>query len=172
MVNGDWGWVIDALRSIPIYLFPILFLCGCKSHKEILSDKTLATDSLSHSEHHRTMAMMDSLMEHIDFSFDSLKINIAEPVTSSNDSVFTPTFFRWYSLSAYGGRLVDNSALYKQRIECYNSLDTVRYKQSAIEHSQQSATSTSLYSPKSITAISFVFIIIFGILLLHRKSKK
>ena len=37
-------------------------------------------DSLAHSEHHRTIAVIDSAMRHIDFSFDTLKINIERPV--------------------------------------------------------------------------------------------
>ena len=46
--NGNWRLRIDWLRSIPIYLFPFLILCGCKTNKNIVTDKSLATDSLAH----------------------------------------------------------------------------------------------------------------------------
>ena len=47
----------------------------CRVQPKMRLRKTLA-----HSEHHRTIAVIDSAMRHIDFSFDTLKINIERPV--------------------------------------------------------------------------------------------
>ena len=56
------------------------FLGGCRSHKEAVNNKSLNNDSIARSEHHRTIAVIDSAIRNIDFSFDTLKINIERPV--------------------------------------------------------------------------------------------
>lgn len=145
--NGNWRLRIDWLRSIPIYLFPILILCGCKTNKNIVTDKSLATDSLAHSEHHRTTAVIDSAIRHFDFSFDTLKIEIERPGQYAE----APEIIR---LKAIKGRVIDRRREHRDSVEAYNSLDTVRYRQAAVEASTEHTATTRLYNPPDGTIIS------------------
>ena len=76
------------------------FLGGCRSHKETVSNKSLDRDSVARSEHHRTIAVIDSAIRNIDFSFDTLKINIERPVEYAE----APEVIR---LTATRGRVID-----------------------------------------------------------------
>ena len=155
--NGNWRVRIDWLRSIPIYLFPILILCGCKTNKNIVTDKSLATDSLAHSEHHRTTAVIDSAIRHFDFSFDTLKIEIERPSSVGEASEII-------RLKAIRGRVIDRRQMFRDSVEAYNSLDTVAYKQSAIEASTEHTATTRLYNPPNGTAAGIITILVIGCL--------
>ena len=155
--NGNWRVRIDWLRSIPIYLFPILILCGCKTNKNIVTDKSLATDSLAHSEHHRTTAVIDSAIRHFDFSFDTLKIEIERPSSVGEASEII-------RLKAIRGRVIDRRQMFRDSVEAYNSLDTVAYKQSAIEASTEHTATTRLYNPPNGTAAVIITILVIGCL--------
>ena len=56
-----------------IFLLALALITSCRSHKELQQDKSLAVDSVARSEHHRTIAVIDSAIRNIDFSFDTLK---------------------------------------------------------------------------------------------------
>ena len=144
--NGNWRLRIDWLLSIPIYLFPILILCGCKTNKNIVTDKSLATDSLAHSEHHRTTAVIDSAVRHFDFSFDTLKLEIERPGQYAE----APEIIR---LKAIKGRVIDRRREHRDSVEAYNSLDTVRYRQAAVEASTEHTPTPRLYNPPDGTII-------------------
>ena len=88
------------LISLGSALLALVYLTGCKTNKNIVSDKSLATDSLAHSEHHRTTAVIDSAVRHFDFSFDTLKIEIERPVQYAE----APEIIR---LKAIKGRVID-----------------------------------------------------------------
>ena len=144
------------------------FLGGCRSHKEAVADKSLSVDSVARSEHHRSMAVIDSVIRNIDFSFDTLKINIERPYFSDDSVATQPEIIR---IKAVKGRVIDRRRVHRDSVEAFNRLDTVAYHQSAAESSTEHSATTRLYNPPNGTAVIIVALIIAGILLFvfHRK---
>lgn len=144
------------------YLIPFIaifaILASCKSQKNIVTDKSLVTDSLAHSEHHRSIAVIDSAIRHFDFSFDTLKIEIERPVEYAE----APEIIR---LTATKGRVIDRQRVQRNQVEAYNSLDTVAYKQSATEASTEHTATTRLYNPPNGTAAVIITILVIGCLI-------
>lgn len=104
-----------AMRSL-IIIFLTCALVGCKSQKNVSASQSAKVDSLAHSEHHRTMAVIDSAMRHIDFSFDTLKVNIERPVEYAE----APEIIR---LTAVRGRVIDQRrGLQSARYGCLSSI--------------------------------------------------
>ena len=133
------------------------FLGGCRSHKEAVNNKSLNSDSIARSEHHRTIAVIDSAIRNIDFSFDTLKINIERPVEYAE----APEII---SLTATRGRVIDQRRVYRDSVEAFNQLDTVAYKKSAAEASTEHTATTRLYNPPDGTAVLIIALVIAGIL--------
>ena len=156
-VNGNWGWVIEWLRSIPIYLFPILIITSCRSHKELQQDKSLAVDSVARSEHHRTIAVIDSMMRSTSFDFDTLEVRVERPTAYAEK----PEVIR---LKATKGRVRDQRRVQRNQVEAFNRLDTVAYHQSAAESSTEHTATTRLYNPPDGTAVLIIALVIAGIL--------
>lgn len=152
------------MRSL-ILLFMTFALIGCKSQKNVVASQSVKTDSLAHSEHHRSIAVIDSLIRNIDFSFDTLKINIERPVEYAE----APEVIR---LTATNGRVIDSRKLKHNQVENYNRLDTVAYHQSAVESSAEHSATTRLYNPPSGTAVAVVALIIAGVLIFIFLRKK
>ena len=144
------------MRSL-IILFLTCALVGCKSQKNVVASQSVKTDSLAHSEHHRTIAVIDSAMRHIDFSFDTLKINIERPVEYAE----APEIIR---VTATKGRVIDKRRVHRDSVEAYNQLDTVAYRQSAAETSTEHTATTRLYNPPDGTAVLIIALIIAGVL--------
>ena len=140
-----------------IILFLTCALMGCKSQKNVVASQSVNTDSLAHSEHHRTMAVIDSAMRNIDFSFDTMKINIERPVEYAE----APEIIR---LTAVRGRVVDQRRAHRDSVEAFNRLDTVAYHQSAAEASTEHSATTRLYNPPDGTAVLIIALVIAGIL--------
>lgn len=138
-----------------------LVLFGCKSHKEVVSDKSLSTDSIARSEHHRTIAVIDSAIRNIDFSFDTLKINIERPYSIGDTDACQPEVIR---IKAVKGRVIDRRRAVRDSVEAFNRLDTVAYHQSAAETSTEHTATTRLYNPPDGTAVMIIALIIAGIL--------
>lgn len=153
------------MRSL-IVLFLTCALVGCKSQKNIVASQSVKTDSLAHSEHHRTMAVIDSAMRNIDFSFDTLKINIERPVEYAE----APEIIR---LTAVRGRVIDQRRAHRDSVEAFNRLDTIAYHQSAAEASTEHSATTRLYNPPDGTLTSVFAILIAGVLiyLFYRKRE-
>ena len=143
------------MRSL-ILLFMTCALIGCKSQKNVAASQSVETDSLAHSEHHRSIAVIDSLIRNIEFSFDTLKINIERPVEYAE----VPEIIR---LTATNGRVIDRRRVYRDSVEAFNQLDTVAYKKSAVEASTEHTATTRLYNPPSGTAVAVVALIIAGV---------
>lgn len=152
------------MRSL-ILIFMSCALIGCKSQKNVVASQSVKTDSLAHSEHHRSIAVIDSLIRNIDFSFDTLKINIERPVEYAE----APEIIR---LTATNGRVIDSRKLQHNQVETYNRLDTVAYHQSAVESSAEHSATTRLYNPPSGTAVAVVALIIAGVLIFIFLRKK
>jgi len=134
------------------------FLGGCRSHKEVVRDNSLSVDSVARSEHHRTIAVIDSVIRNIDFSFDTLKINIERPSAVCDK----PEVIR---LKAVRGRVIDRRRVHRDSVEAFNRLDTVAYHQSAAETSTEHTTTTRLYNPPDGTAMFVITILVIGGLL-------
>lgn len=138
------------------------FLGGCRSHKEVVRDNSLSVDSVARSEHHRTTAVIDSLVRNIDFSFDTLKINIERPYYIGDSVASQPEIIR---LKAVRGRVIDQRRVHRDSVEGFNRLDTVAYHQSAAETSTEHTTTTRLYNPPDGTAMFVITILVIGGLL-------
>lgn len=144
------------MRHLIIILLPCI-LIGCKSQKNVVSDKSLAVDSLAHSEHHRTMAVIDSIARSTSFDFDTLEVTVERPTAIAD----APEVIR---MKAVKGRVIDRRQMFRDSVEAYNSLDTVAYKQSAIEASTEHSATTRLYNPPNGTAAVIITIIVIGCL--------
>lgn len=133
------------------------FLGGCRSNKEAVNNKSLNSDSIARSEHHRTIAVIDSAIRNIDFSFDTLKINIERPVEYAE----APEIIR---LKATRGRVIDRRRVHRDSVEAFNRLDTVAYHQSAAEASTEHTATTRLYNPPDGTTVLVIALVIAGVL--------
>lgn len=133
------------------------FLGGCRSNKEAVNNKSLNSDSIARSEHHRTIAVIDSAIRNIDFSFDTLKINIERPVEYAE----APEIIR---LKATRGRVIDRRRVHRDSVEAFNRLDTVAYHQSAAEASTEHTATTRLYNPPDGTMVLVIALVIAGVL--------
>lgn len=145
------------MRSI-IFIIVLAILTGCKSQKQVVSDKSLDIDSVARSEHHRTIAVIDSAIRNIDFSFDTLKINIERPVQYAE----APEVIR---LTATKGRIIDRRSVHRDSVEAFNRLDTVAYHQSAAETSTEHTATTRLYNPPDGTAAVIITILVISCLI-------
>ena len=141
-----------------IFILALAILTGCKSQKQVVSDKSLDIDSVARSEHHRTIAVIDSAIRNIDFSFDTLKINIERPVQYAE----APEVIR---LTATKGRVIDRRSVHRDSVEAVNRLDTVAYHQSAAETSTEHTATTRLYNPPDGTAAVIITILVIGCLI-------
>ncbi len=138
------------------YLIPLFaifaILTSCKSHKDIVSDKSLDVDSVARSEHHRTIATIDSVIRSTSFDFDTLEVNIERPTAYAEK----PEIIR---LKATKGRVIDRQRVQRNQVEAYNSLDTVAYHQSATEASTEHSATTRLYNPPNGTVVAIFAIL-------------
>lgn len=170
------------MRSI-IFIIVLAILTGCKSQKQVVSDKSLDIDSVARSEHHRTIAVIDSAIRNIDFSFDTLKINIERPIQYAEAPEFwckrgqngsslpvMPSAAQnapceVIRLTATKGRVIDRRSVHRDSVEDFNRLDTVAYHQSAAETSTEHTATTRLYNPPDGTAAVIITILVIGCLI-------
>lgn len=151
-----------------IFLLALALITSCRSHKELQQDKSLAVDSIARSEHHRTIAVIDSAIRNIDFSFDTLKINIERPYSIGDTVACQSEIIR---IKAVKGRVIDRRRVHRDSVEAFNRLDTVAYRQSAAETSTEHTATTRLYNPPDGTAAVIITILVIGCLiyLFYRK---
>lgn len=148
------------MRSI-IFILALALITSCRTHKELQQDKSVAVDSVARSEHHRTIAVIDSAIRNIDFSFDTLKINIERPYSVGDSVASQPEVIR---IKAVRWRVIDRRRAVRDSVEAFNRLDTVAYHQSAAETSTEHTATTRLYNPPDGTAVMIIALIIAGIL--------
>lgn len=148
------------MRSL-IFILALALITSCRSHKDLQQDKSLAVDSIARSEHHRTIAVIDSAIRNIDFSFDTLKINIERPYPIGDTVACQPEIIR---IKAVRGRVIDRRRVHRDRVEAFNWLDTVAYHQSAAETSTEHTATTRLYNPPDGTAVMIIALVIAGII--------
>ncbi len=145
------------MRSL-ILLLALALITSCRSHKELQQDKSLAVDSVARSEHHRTIATIDSLMHSTSFDFDTLEVQVERPTAYAEK----PEVIR---LKATKGRVIDQRRVQRNQVEAYNQLDTVAYKKSAAEASTEHTATTRLYNPPNGTAVAIITILVIGCLI-------
>lgn len=145
------------MRSL-ILLLALALITSCRSHKELQQDKSLAVDSVARSEHHRTIATIDSMMRSTSFDFDTLEVQVERPTAYAE----VPEVIR---LKAVKGRVIDNRRVQRNQVEAYNQLDTVAYKKSAAEASTEHTATTRLYNPPNGTAVAIITILVIGCLI-------
>ena len=144
------------MRSL-IFILALALITSCRSHKELQQDKTLAVDSIARSEHHRTIAVIDSMMRSTSFDFDTLEVQVERPTAYAEK----PEVIR---LKATKGRVRDQRRVQRNQVEAFNRLDTVAYRQSAAESSTEHTATTRLYNPPDGTAVLIIALVIAGIL--------
>ena len=149
------------MRSI-IFILALALITSCRTHKELQQDKSVAVDSVARSEHHRTIAVIDSAIRNIDFSFDTLKINIERPYSVGDSVASQPEVIR---IKAVRGRVIDRRRAVRDSVEAFNRLDTVAYRQSAAETSTEHTATTRLYNPPDGTASVIITILVIGCLI-------
>lgn len=145
------------MRSL-ILIITLAILTGCKSQKQVVSDKSLDIDSVARSEHHRTIATIDSMMRSTSFDFDTLEVQVERPTAYAEK----PEIIR---LKAVKGRVIDKRRVERNQVEAYNQLDTVAYKKSAAEASTEHTATTRLYNPPNGTAVAIITILVIGCLI-------
>ena len=145
------------MRSL-ILLLALALITSCRSHKELQQDKSLAVDSVARSEHHRTIAVIDSMMRSTSFDFDTLEVQVERPTAYAEK----PEVIR---LKATKGRVRDQRRVQRNQVEAYNQLDTVAYKKSAAEASTEHSATTRLYNPPNGTAVAIITILVIGCLI-------
>ena len=145
------------MRSL-ILLLALALITSCRSHKELQQDKSVAVDSVARSEHHRTIATIDSMMRSTSFDFDTLEVQVERPTAYAEK----PEVIR---LKAVKGRVIDNRRVQRNQVEAYNQLDTVAYKKSAAEASTEHTATTRLYNPPNGTAVAIITILVIGCLI-------
>ena len=145
------------MRSL-ILLLALALITSCRSHKELQQDKSLAVDSVARSEHHRTIATIDSMMRSTSFDFDTLEVQVERPTAYAEK----PEVIR---LKAVKGRVIDKRRVERNQVEAYNQLDTVAYKKSAAEASTEHSATTRLYNPPDGTAAVIITILVIGCLI-------
>lgn len=144
------------MRSI-IFILALALITSCRSHKELQQDKSLAVDSVARSEHHRTIAVIDSMIRSTSFDFDTLEVRVERPTAYAEK----PEVIR---LKATKGRVRDQRRVQRNQVEAFNRLDTVAYRQSAAESSTEHTATTRLYNPPDGTAVLITALVIAGIL--------
>lgn len=145
------------MRSV-IFIIALAILTGCKSNKEVVIDKSLDLDSVARSEHHRTIATIDSMTRSTSFDFDTLEVQVERPTAYAEK----PEVIR---LKAVKGRVIDKRRVERNQVEAYNQLDTVAYKKSAAEASTEHTATTRLYNPPNGTAVAIITILVIGCLI-------
>ena len=117
-------------------------LAGCRSNKEVISDKSLLTDSISSSASHRSMLVVDSLATQLDFSFDTLRVHIERPVAYAE----RPEVIR---MTAVRGRVSDSRRTSRDSVEIFNARDTVAFHQSSADTKTEVKSTTRVMDPPS-----------------------
>lgn len=109
------------------------------------------------------MAVVDSVMRNIDFSFDTLIIDFKSLCPSKDINIERPSVVadapEIIRIKAVKGRVIDRQRVQREQVEAYNRLDTVKYHQSAAEASTEHSATTRLYNPPDGTALFIIAIL-------------
>lgn len=146
-------------------ILTLLVAASCRSQKQTVCETATLTDSISHSENHRTLAVIDSAVRSMSFDFDTLEVHIERPSAMAD----IPETVR---LRAVKGRVRDTRRSNRESIEHYNTVDSVAFRQSAVSSSAEHSATTRLYNPPSGTAVAIVAVLVAGfIIFISRRNR-
>lgn len=147
-----------------IFIFALALITSCRSQKEVQKDVALSVDSVAHSSHHRSMAVLDTLAAKMEFDFDTLCVTIERPVADMPPEVV--------KIRAVMGKISHSKEQRKLAAAHEERLDTLAYKLASADKSAEHTATTRVYDPPNATGIIlFALLIIGGIayIYFHRK---
>lgn len=139
------------MRTLTLFAALLVILAGCKSQKHVVESQSVTTDSLAHSESHRTILQTDCIAARFDFDFDTLNVTIERQVAD------VPEVIR---LKAVGGKIIRSKEQNKLAAAHEERLDTLAYKLASMDNSMEHTATTAVYNPPSATIIVLVSLLI------------
>lgn len=143
------------MRLVILTIFASCILAGCKSQKHVVENRSVDTDSLAHSEHHRTILRIDSAIHSVDFAFDTLAISVQRQVADTIEIV---------RLKAVKGQVLSHRKQNQYAADHEERLDTLAYKLASSEATAEHTATTRAYDPPNTTAIILCVLLLGGIM--------
>lgn len=139
------------MRTLTLFASLLVILAGCKSQKHVVASQSASTDSLAHSESHRTILQTDCIAARFDFDFDTLNVTIERQVADVPEVI---------KLKAVGGKIIRSKEQNKLAAAHEERLDTLAYKLASTDNSMEHTATTAVYNPPSATIIVLVSLLI------------
>lgn len=139
------------MRTLTLFAALLVILAGCKSQKHIVASQSVTTDSLAHSESHRTILQTDCIAARFDFDFDTLNVTIERQVADVPEVI---------KLKAVGGKIIRSKEQNKLAADHHQRLDSIAYKLASADNSMEHTATTAVYNPPSATIIVLVSLLI------------
>lgn len=149
------------MRTLTLFAALLVILAGCKSQKHTVACQSATTDSLAHSESHRTILQTDCIAARFDFDFDTLNVTIERQVADVPviDGVALPCK-ELVKLKAVGGKIIRSKEQNKLAAAHEERLDTLAYKLASSDNSMEHTATTAVYNPPSATIIVLASLLI------------
>lgn len=138
-----------------IFFLLLALSVSCRSHKDVQQDIVIKTDSVTTMTTHRTMAEIDSVVGSMNFTFDTLEVDIQQQAEH-------PKIIR---MRAVNGKLDLSHSRQRQAVEIKSRLDSTANKTSSVDKSSEQTASINAYNPPNTTVIGCVALIIVAILI-------
>lgn len=158
------------MKHLLPFLLIVLCVSSCGTQKQVQKDVSAATDSVVTAEHHRTIAVSDSIIKNLHFEFDTLTITVERPVLVEGQAIRPTEIVR---LKAVGGKLNDTRRQHKVAVEAKSRLDSTAYKANSADKSAEHTATTVAYEPPNTTSFLLFVALILGLLAyysLHRRK--
>ena len=158
------------MKHLLPFLLIVLCVSSCGTQKQVQKDVSAATDSVVTAEHHRTIAISDSIIKNLHFEFDTLTITVERPVLVDGQALRPTEIVR---LKAVGGKLNDTRRQHKVAVEAKSRLDSTAYKANSADKSAEHTATTVAYEPPNTTSFLLFVALILGLLayyFLHRRK--
>ena len=158
------------MKHLLPFLLIVLCVSSCGTQKQVQKDVSAATDSVVTAEHHRTIAVSDSIIKNLHFEFDTLTITVERPVLVEGQAIRPTEIVR---LKAVGGKLNDTRRQHKVAVEAKSRLDSTAYKANSADKSAEHTATTVAYEPPNTTSFLLFVALILGLLayyFLHRRK--
>lgn len=158
------------MKHLLPFLLIVLCVSSCGTQKQVQKDVSAATDSVVTAEHHRTIAVSDSIIKNLHFEFDNLTITVERPVLVEGQAIRPTEIVR---LKAVGGKLNDTRRQHKVAVEAKSRLDSTAYKANSADKSAEHTATTVAYEPPNTTSFLLFVALILGLLayyFLHRRK--
>ena len=158
------------MKHLLPFLLIVLSVSSCGTQKQVQKDVSAATDSVVTAEHHRTIAVSDSIIKNLHFEFDTLTITVERPVLVEGQAIRPTEIVR---LKAVGGKLNDTRRQHKVAVEAKSRLDSTAYKANSADKSAEHTATTVAYEPPNTTSFLLFVALILGLLayyFLHRRK--